>query len=85
MKGIIGRKVGMTQIIQEDGTVKPVTVLEAGPCYVTQVAQPERDGYRAVQMGFGPTKAKHLTQGQMGHLQKAGVPELRYLRELQDP
>lgn len=82
MKGIIGRKVGMTQIIQEDGTVKPVTVLEAGPCYVTQVRTTERDGYQAVQIGFGPTKAKHLTKGQLGHLQKAGLPELRYLREL---
>ncbi len=82
MKGIIGRKVGMTQIIQEDGMVKPVTVLEAGPCYVTQVRTPERDGYEAVQIGFGVTKAKHLTKGQLGHLQKAGLPELRYLREL---
>ncbi len=82
MKGIIGRKVGMTQIIQEDGMVKPVTVLEAGPCYVTQVRTPKRDGYEAVQIGFGVTKAKHLTKGQLGHLQKAGLPELRYLREL---
>jgi large subunit ribosomal protein L3 len=82
VKGIIGKKVGMTQIIQKDGTVRPVTVLEAGPCYVTQVRTVARDGYQAVQIGFGPTKAKHLTKGQIGHLNKAGLPELRYLREL---
>jgi large subunit ribosomal protein L3 len=72
----------MTQIIQEDGTVKPVTVLEAGPCFVTQVRTVERDGYQAVQIGFESTKSKHLTKGQLGHLKKAGLPELRYLREL---
>lgn len=82
MKGILGRKVGMTQIIREDGIVVPVTVVEAGPCYVTQVRTPERDGYRAVQLGFGEAKAKHLTQGQMGHLNKSGAPQLRHLREL---
>jgi large subunit ribosomal protein L3 len=71
----------MTQIIRESGEVVPVTVVEAGPCYVTQVRTPERDGYRAVQLGFGPAKPKHLTQGQLGHLSKAGLPELRHLRE----
>ena len=82
MKGILGRKVGMTQIFREDGTVVPVTVVEAGPCYVTQVRDPERDGYRAVQLGYGETKAKHLTKGQMGHLARADVPHLRHLREV---
>jgi len=82
VKGILGRKVGMTQIIRDDGIVMPVTVVEAGPCYVTQVRTPERDGYRAVQLGFGEAKAKHLTQGQMGHLAKSGAPQLRNLREL---
>lgn len=82
MKGILGKKVGMTQIIHEDGIVSPVTVVEAGPCYVTEVRTLERDGYRAVQLGFGPAKRKHLTKGQRGHLQKAGAPELRYLREI---
>jgi large subunit ribosomal protein L3 len=82
VKGILGRKVGMTQIFQTDGTVVPVTVVEAGPCYVTQVRDPERDGYRAVQLGYGDAKAKHLTKGQMGHLARAGVPHLRHLREI---
>lgn len=82
MKGILGKKVGMTQVIQENGVIVPVTVVEAGPCYVTQVRTPDCDGYSAVQLGFGPAKRKHLTQGQRGHLQRAGVPELRYLREL---
>ncbi len=82
MKGILGRKVGMTQIFNADGTVEPVTVVEAGPCYVTQVRTLENDGYAAVQFGFGATKSKHLTKGQMGHLEKAGVPQLRHLREV---
>lgn len=82
MKGILGKKVGMTQVIKDSGKVVPVTVVEAGPCFVTQVRTPENDGYSAVQLGFGETKTKHLTQGQLGHLRKAGVPELRYLREL---
>ncbi|HHE70746.1 MAG TPA: 50S ribosomal protein L3 [Chloroflexi bacterium] len=82
VKGILGRKVGMTQILQEDGTVVPVTVIEAGPCYVTQVRTPERDGYRAVQLGYEPAKPKHLTKGQMGHLDKGGVPYVRHLREV---
>jgi len=82
VKGILGRKVGMTQVIKDSGEVVPVTVVEAGPCYVTQVRTLERDGYRAVQLGYGETKSKHLTKGQLGHLQKAGVPELRHLREL---
>ncbi len=82
MKGILGTKVGMTQIIQDDGLVVPVTVVEAGPCFVTGVRTPERDGYRAVQLGFGPTKSHRLTKGQRGHLQQADAPDLRHLREL---
>ncbi|MGC9522373.1 MAG: 50S ribosomal protein L3 [Anaerolineae bacterium] len=82
VKGILGRKVGMTQVFQEDGTVAPVTVVEAGPCYVTQVRTPDRDGYGAVQIGYGDAKVKHLTGGQIGHLEKAGVPHLRHLREV---
>jgi large subunit ribosomal protein L3 len=82
VKGILGRKVGMTQVFRDDGTVVPVTVVEAGPCYVTQLRLPERDGYRAVQLGYGNAKAKHLTRGQMGHLEKAGTPQLRHLREV---
>ncbi len=82
MKGIIGKKVGMTQVFKEDGTVVPVTVVEAGPCYVTQVRTSDVDGYRAVQLGFEETKTKHLTRGQLGHLDKAGLPPLRHLREV---
>ncbi len=82
MKGILGKKVGMTQVIQDDGIIVPVTVVEAGPCYVTEVRTLERDGYRAVQLGFGPAKPKHLSKGQRGHLKRADAPELRYLREL---
>jgi large subunit ribosomal protein L3 len=81
MKGIIGRKVGMTQIFDEKGNVIPVTVIEAGPCWVTQVRTAERDGYIAVQLGFSETKPKRLTQGQIGHLRRNNLPPLRYLRE----
>lgn len=81
MKGIIGKKVGMTQVFDEDGNVIPVTVIEAGPCYVTQVRESDRDGYVAVQLGFDETKPKRLTQGQLGHLRRNNLPALRYLRE----
>lgn len=81
MKGIIGKKVGMTQIFDENGTVIPVTVIQAGPCYVTQVRTAERDGYVAVQLGYEETKPRRLTKGQMGHLQRNNLPALRYLRE----
>jgi len=81
MKGIIGKKIGMTQIFDEVGHVVPVTVIEAGPCYVTQVRTADRDGYVAVQMGFEGVKPQRLTQGQLGHLQRNNLPALRYLRE----
>lgn len=81
MKGMIGKKVGMTQVFDEQGNVIPVTVIEAGPCYVTQVRNSERDGYVAVQLGYGETKPTRLTKGQLGHLQKHQLPALRYLRE----
>jgi large subunit ribosomal protein L3 len=81
MKGIIGKKVGMTQIFDESGNVIPVTVIAAGPCYVTQVRTAEKDGYTAVQLGYGETKAQRLTKAQMGHLSKKGLPALRVLRE----
>jgi large subunit ribosomal protein L3 len=81
MKGIIGKKVGMTQIFDEQGNVVPVTVIQAGPCYVTQVRTADRDGYVAVQLGFGVTKPQRLTQGQLGHLQRNNLPALRHLRE----
>ncbi len=81
MKGMIGKKVGMTQVFDEGGTVVPVTVIQAGPCYVTQVRNLKRDGYVSVQLGYGETKPKNLTKGQLGHLQKADLPALRHLRE----
>jgi large subunit ribosomal protein L3 len=81
MKGMIGKKVGMTQIFDEQGNVIPVTVIQAGPCYVTQVRNSERDGYVAIQLGFGETKPSRVTKGQLGHLQKNSLPALKYLRE----
>jgi len=68
LKGLIGRKIGMTQIFEEDGTATPVTLIEAGPCYVSMVKTIESDGYSAVQLAFGEVKPKRLTRGQLGHL-----------------
>jgi large subunit ribosomal protein L3 len=95
MKGLLGKKVGMTQIFDANGEIIPVTIIKAGPCYVTQVRTPERDGYRAYQLGFEEVRAKRLTGGQKGHLGllkgdakhqdrktlAEAVPPLRYLRE----
>jgi large subunit ribosomal protein L3 len=81
MKGIIGKKVGMTQVFDEQGNAVPVTVIQAGPCFVTQVRDADRDGYIAVQLGFEECKPKRLTQGQLGHLRRNNLPALRYLRE----
>lgn len=81
LKGLIGKKIGMTQIFDETGAAIPVTVIEAGPCYVTQVRDVEADGYSAVQLGFGEIKPKRLTGGQLGHLKRSDLPPLRYLRE----
>ena len=73
MAGIIGRKLGMTQFFDEAGAVVPVTVIEAGPCPVVQVRSPEKDGYRAVQLGFGEQKASRATRPEKGHAAKAGL------------
>jgi large subunit ribosomal protein L3 len=81
LKGLIGKKIGMTQIFDSDGVAIPVTVIEAGPCYVTQVRTPETDGYSAVQLGFTEAKPKRLTGGQLGHLKRNTLPPLRFLRE----
>ena len=81
LKGLLGKKIGMTQIFDESGVVVPVTVIEAGPCYVTQVRTHEVDGYSAVQLGFGEVNEKRLTGGQRGHLKTNDLPPLRYLRE----
>jgi len=81
MKTIIGKKIGMTQIFDEDGAAIPVTIIEAGPCYVTQVRTADRDGYSAVQLGYSEAKPKRLTKGELGHLSKNSLPPLRILRE----
>jgi len=81
VKAILGRKVGMTQIFNERGEAIPVTVIEAGPCYVTQVKTLERDGYRAVQLGFEEAKPQRLSGGEKGHLARNRLPTLRHLRE----
>lgn len=95
MKGLLGVKVGMTQVFDDDGVVTPVTVIQAGPCYVTQVKTEQTDGYNAVQLGFGDIKEKRLSKGQRGHLgllkpdhehprrkRDRDIPAVRYLREL---
>ncbi len=81
MKGIIGRKLGMTQLIAADGKVTPVTVIQAGPCFVTSVRTADRDGYTAVQVGFEEVAPEKLTGGERGHLLTRNLPTLRYLRE----
>ncbi len=82
VKGIIGRKVGMTQAYQEDGRAVPVTVLEAGPCVVVQRRSKDKDGYSAVQLGFVEArKVKRVTKPMKGHFDKAGLPPCRVLRE----
>ena len=80
-KGIIGRKVGMTQIFDEKGNVIPVTVIEAGPCVVAQVKTEETDGYNAVQLGFGDVKDKHINKPEAGHFTKAKLANKKHLRE----
>lgn len=81
-KAIIARKIGMTQVFAEDGKLIPVTVLEAGPCVVTQKKTIETDGYEAVQVGFGEIKEKALNKPQKGHFAKAGVEATKVLKEL---
>ena len=80
-KGIIGKKIGMTQIFDEIGNVIPVTVIEAGPCVVAQKKTVENDGYDAVQLGFMDVKEKHLTKAEKGHFEKAGVALKKHLKE----
>ncbi|MFW6042300.1 MAG: 50S ribosomal protein L3 [Chloroflexota bacterium] len=95
MKALLGYKVGMTQIIEEDGRAVPATVLHAGPCFVTQVKTNNHDGYEALQIGFDETEEKRLTRGELGHLGRLetdethpqrkrdrGIPALRHLREV---
>ena len=82
MKGILGKKVGMTQVFDESGEVIPVTIIEAGPCFVTQKKTVGQDGYAAIQLGFEEVKPKRLTQPQQGHLRRNNLPPLRHLREI---
>ena len=85
MPAILAKKLGMTQVFQEDGSVARVTVLEAGPCPVTAIRTAERDGYEAVQLAFGLTKEKHLSRPELGHLKKADAPPMRHLAEFRRP
>ncbi|MBN1217700.1 MAG: 50S ribosomal protein L3 [Anaerolineae bacterium] len=81
MKRILGRKLGMTQIFNDDGTVVPVTIIEAGPCYVAQKKTKESDGYDAIALGFDEIPEKRLTKPMVGHLKKANCPPVQYVRE----
>jgi len=81
-KGILGKKLGMTQIFEADGKMIPVTVVEAGPCIVIQNKTEETDGYNAVQLGFGDLKEKHTNKPMKGHFDKAGVTPVKFVREL---
>ena len=78
-KGILGRKLGMTQVWDDDNRIVPVTVIEAGPCRVVQLKTPERDGYAAVQLAFGSTTAGRLNKPELGHLKAADAPPARTL------
>ena len=80
-KGLIGKKVGMTQVFDEKGNVIPVTVIEAGPCVVAQVKTVDNDGYNAIQLGFGDVKEKHTNKPQRGHFSKAKLAVKKHLRE----
>lgn len=81
LKGLLGKKIGMTQIFDDAGAAYPVTLIEAGPCYVTQVRRPEKEGYSAVQLGFSEVHPKRLSGGELGHFKAAELPSLRFLRE----
>jgi large subunit ribosomal protein L3 len=84
MAALLGKKLGMTQVFAEDGRVERVTVVEAGPCHVTAIRRPDREGYEAVQLAFGPTSEKRLSRPELGHLKKADAPALRHLAEFRD-
>ena len=80
-KGLIGKKLGMTQVFDESGAAVPVTLIEAGPCFVTQIRTEQNDGYSAVQIGYGELKPKYMAGGEIGHLKKNNLPPLEYLRK----
>jgi large subunit ribosomal protein L3 len=84
MAALLGKKIGMTQVFQEDGRVERVTVVEAGPCHVTGIRTHERDGYEAVQLAYGAVAEKRLNKPELGHLKKADAPPLRHVKEFRD-
>jgi len=79
--GLLGNKIGMTQIFDESGNIIPVTILKVGPCVVTQIKTKEKDGYNAVQIGYSNVSSKSLNQPKLGHLQKSNIQPLKYLKE----
>jgi len=81
IEGLIGRKVGMTQMFLDDGTLSAVTVIEAGPCFIVQKRTSEKDGYEAIQIGFEEAKPQRIRKPLLGHFKKAGIPPVRFLRE----
>jgi len=82
LQTLIGKKLGMTQIFEESGAATPVSVIEAGPCSIVQVKTAEKDGYSAIQIGFGDIREKNTTKARLGHFKKAGVTPVRLLREV---
>ena len=81
--GLLGNKIGMTQIFDESGNIIPVTILKVGPCIVTQIKTKSKDGYDSIQIGYGKVSSKLLTQPKLGHLQKSNIQPLKYLKEFQ--
>lgn len=79
--GLLGNKIGMTQIFDESGNIIPVTILKVGPCVITQIKTKEKDGYNSIQLGYGNVSPKSLTQPELGHLQKSNLQPLKYLKE----
>ena len=79
--GLLGNKIGMTQIFDESGTIIPVTILKVGPCIITQIKTEMKDGYNGIQVGYSNTSNKSLTQAELGHLQKSNIQPLKYLKE----
>jgi large subunit ribosomal protein L3 len=79
--GLLGNKIGMTQIFDESGNIIPVTILKVGPCVVTQIKTKSKDGYDSIQIGYGNVSSKSLTQPELGHLQKSNIQPLKYLKE----
>jgi len=79
--GLLGNKIGMTQIFDESGNIIPVTILKVGPCVITQVKTKSKDGYDSIQIGYGNVSSKALTQPELGHLQKSNIQPLKYLKE----